>query len=75
MNEGHYIEYMKNNWIKLIKRITLDKNKKDCVKVRLSPSKKFFFVCFSGSSSKMMKNAFYFMLKALFILKIFKFLS
>ena len=32
MNEGHYIEYMKNNWIKLIKRITLDKNKKDCVK-------------------------------------------
>ena len=75
MNEGHYIEYMKNNWIKLIKRITLDKNKKDCVKVRLSPSKKFFFVCFNGSSSKMMKNAFYFMLKALVILKIFKFLS
>ena len=75
MNEGHYIEYMKNNWIKLIKKITLDKNKKDCVKVRLCPSKKFFFVCFSGSPSKMMKNAFYFMLKALVILKIFKFLS
>ena len=41
MNEGHYIEYMKNNWIKLIKRITLDKKKKDCVKGGLSPAKNF----------------------------------
>ena len=36
--------------------------------------KKCFF-CFNGSSSKKMKNAFYFILKALLVLKIFKFLS
>ena len=75
MNEGHYIEYMKNNWIKLIKRITLDKKRKDCVKGGLSPAKKFFFIYFNGSPSKMMKNAFYFMLKALVVLSIFRFLS
>ena len=33
------------------------------------------FICFNGSPSKMMKNTFYFILKALFVLKIFKFLS
>ena len=37
--------------------------------------KKSFIICFKGSPSKMMKNAFYFILKALFVLKIFKFLS
>ena len=37
--------------------------------------KYFFFICFNESPSKMMKNAFYFILKALFVLKIFKFLS
>ena len=37
--------------------------------------KKFFFVSFNDSTSKIMKNAFYFILKALFNLKIFKFLS
>ena len=41
-------------------------------KVELSPSKKKFL--FHGPS-KMMKNAFYFILKALFVLKVFKFLS
>ena len=45
-------------------------------KVGLSPSKKKkVFICFNGSPSKMMKNAFYFILKALFVPKIFKFLS
>ena len=44
-------------------------------KVGLSPSKKNYFICFNDSPSKMMKNAFYLMLKALFVLKIFKFLS
>ena len=45
-------------------------------KVGLSPSKKkFFFICVTESPLKMMKNAFYFILKALFILKIFQFLS
>ena len=34
-----------------------------------------FFICFNGSPSKMMENAFYFILKALFVLKIFKFFS
>ena len=32
-------------------------------------------ICFNDSPSKMMKSAFYFILKALFLLKIFKFLS
>ena len=41
----------------------------------LSPSKKFILICFNESSLKMMKNAFYFILKALFILKIFKFVA
>ena len=46
------------------------------VNVWLSPSKKgFFFVFFNDSFPKMMENAFYFILKALFVLKIFKFLS
>ena len=44
------------------------------IKVGLSPSKKVFFICFNDSPSKMMKTAFYFILKALFLLKIFKFL-
>ena len=43
------------------------------IKVGLSPSN--FFICFNGSPSNMMKNAFYFILKALFVLKIFKLLS
>ena len=52
--------------------------KENCVisfKVGLSPSKKFSFICFNDSPSKIMKNAFYFILKALFVLKIFKCLS
>ena len=49
-------------------------------KVGLSPSKKIFFICFNDSASKMVKNAFYFILKfflfiSLFVLKIFKFLA
>ena len=45
------------------------------LKVGLSPYKEKYFICFSESPLKMMKNAFYFILKALFVLKIFKFLS
>ena len=37
--------------------------------------KKFLFICVNESPLKMMKNAFYFILKTLFVLKIFKFLS
>ena len=43
-------------------------------KVELSPSKKLCFICFNENPLKIMKNAFYFILKALFVLKIFKFL-
>ena len=35
----------------------------------------FFIICFNDSLSKMMKTVFYFILKALFVLKIFRFLS
>ena len=44
-------------------------------KVGFSASKKVFFICFNDSPSKMKKNTFYFILKALFVLKIFNFLS
>ena len=44
-------------------------------KVGLSPSKKNFFVCVTESPLKMIKNAFYFILKAIFVLKMSKFLS
>ena len=42
-------------------------------KVGLSTSKKVGFICFN--ERKMMKNAFYFILKSLFVLEIFTFLS
>ena len=45
------------------------------IKVGLSPSKKNFVIFLIESPLKMKKNAFYFMLKALFVLKIFTFLS
>ena len=37
-------------------------------------SKKIIFICFNESPLKIVKNAFYFILKALFVIKIFKFL-
>ena len=36
---------------------------------------KIIFVCFTESPLKMMENAFYFIIKALFVLKVFKCLS
>ena len=46
------------------------------IKVGLSTSKRrFVLIFFYDIPSKMMKNAFYFILKAIFVLKIFKFLS
>ena len=44
-------------------------------KVGLSPSKFFIIICFNNSPSKIMENAFYFIVKGLFVFKIFKFLS
>ena len=45
------------------------------VKVGLSCSKKICIICLIESPLKMMKNAFYLILKAIFVLKLFKFLS
>ena len=39
------------------------------------PPKKLFFDCFNDSPSKMLKHAFYFISKALFVFKIFNFFS
>ena len=47
---------------------------KVCFKVGLSPSKKVCVVCLTESPMKMMKNIFYFILKAFFVLNISKFL-
>ena len=45
------------------------------IEVGRSPSRKNCVICFIESPLKMMENAFYFILKALFVLKIFKILS
>ena len=45
------------------------------LKVRPSPSQTICAIYFIESHLKATKNAFYFILKALFVLKIFKFLS
>ena len=44
-------------------------------KVKLSPSKSICVICFMENPLKTIKNVFYFILKALFVLKICKFLS
>ena len=54
-------------WNKKIFEITL--------RVELLPSKNNCFIFFNESPLKMMKNAFYFILIALFSLQIFEFLS
>ena len=43
-----------------------------CLKSDSHPPKKIFFICFNESPLKMVKNAFYFILKGLFVLKMFK---
>ena len=53
----------------------LDSNVMIYFKVRLSPTKNICVICLIESPLTMMKNAFYFILKALFVLKLFKFLS
>ena len=45
-----------------------------CFKLGLSPSKKIRVICIIENPLKIMENIFYFILKALFVLKIFKFL-
>ena len=46
-----------------------------CSCFELSPSRRVVFICFNESPLKMMKNTLYFILKAIFFLEIFKFLS
>ena len=55
---------------KLTQKFAVDELKSD-----FHLSKKFFTICINDSPSQMMKNAFYFILKALFLFKIFIFLS
>ena len=55
--------------------ITVDISGIRMLKVGLSFSKKIIFICFNETLLKMMKNVFYFILKVLSVLKIFKFLS
>ena len=43
------------------------------LKVKLSSSKKVYFICFNGRPLNMIKTASYFMLKAFFVLKIYNF--
>ena len=50
-------------------------NKMKGFKVELSPPKKKCIIYFIERPSNMMKNAFYFILKALFVIKIFTFFS
>ena len=56
------------------RNIPLTANRKP-FQVGLSTFKKICVICFIENPLKMIKNAFYFILKALFILKIFKLLS
>ena len=53
----------------------IDVNPRDLFKVRLLLSKKIYFSCFDEGPLKIMKNAFYSILKTLFVLKVFKILS
>ena len=59
----------------MTKLCVLDIIKDMNMKVGLSPSKKICVVRFIENPLKVMKNVFYLILKALFILKIFTFLS
>ena len=61
--------------IKYLPEDDLHKTKTVPLKSDSHRPKIFIIICFNVSPSKMMKNAFYFILKALFVLKIFKFLS
>ena len=51
--------YLSNCCLQMVKEVVR--------KVGFSPSKKNYFICFNESPLKMMKNTFYFILKALFV--------
>ena len=60
------------HWLRACKQQPFGKT---CFEIELSLSKKKILICFDDSPPKMMKKAFNFILKALFVLKIFKFLK
>ena len=64
-----------NDWKKQQPQKQNTENCLNYIKVELSPSKKIVFIYFNDSPLKIIRKAFYFILKALFVLKIFKFLS
>ena len=65
--------FLQNNYGWLLLSIYLSKLSKDFrLKSNSHLSKKNCFICFNESPLKMIKNDFYFILKAVFILKIFK---
>ena len=70
-----FTKKQKNIYIRTKQEISKKPTDDSKIKVGLSPSKKNCVICFIESPLKMMKNAFYFILKTLFVLKIFKFLS
>ena len=61
--------------LKRLQRSCFPVNIADILKSDSHLPNKTIFVCFNESPLKMMKNAFHFILKALFVLKIFEFLS
>ena len=70
-----FINFLKFVFLGILKGTIVINLDRKIIKVGLSRSKKVFFIYFHDSPLKMIKNAFYFILKALFVLKIFKFLS
>ena len=70
-----FISYALSLFIHSVNRFVSKKELLTTFKVRLSPSKKIVFICFNKNPLKKMKNAFCFMLKAHFVIEIFKFLS
>ena len=68
-------KYLFLKTVAMIVRIKQDDNCSEFLKSDSHLPKKIYFICFNDSPSKVMKNAFYFILKALFVLKIFKLLS
>ena len=59
----------------ILYKFLYSQSKYTMIKVGFSTSKKLCFIWFNDSHLKMMKNNFYFILKAFFVLKIFTFLS
>ena len=68
-------KYLFLKTVAIIVRIKQDDNCSRFLKSDSHLPKKIYFICFNDSPSKVMKNAFYFILKALFVLKILKLLS